>query len=301
MNNSITLNESNAIKGLAIIMVMIHHFEQSIIAISPLIIFKSLGPVACSTFFFLSGYGLSVSKTNKSVHYWITRLAKILIPFILSNIVYLISSSKINNFGDWLQYILGIRLINSHCWFIHVLLLMYIGFAIAAKNKYMRIILPMVAGLLYMIILKAPGTASLLAFPLGVLVASNVTLNNLIGGGKCLRMASSVVFVTSLLFYISNDYLINSKMLLCNFLSLIISTPFAVLVFRDLLSRLKVFEYTGRHSMDYYMMHGLCLNTLICMGNYNHYILFVTYVVCVILVSTLFGILSNGTIKILEI
>lgn len=57
----ISLSESNAMKGLAILMIMIHHFEQSPLTVDCLSVFRAFGPVGCGIFFFVSGYGLTVS------------------------------------------------------------------------------------------------------------------------------------------------------------------------------------------------------------------------------------------------
>lgn len=87
----ISLSESNAMKGLAILMIMIHHFEQSSLVVDCLSVFRAFGPVGCGIFFFVSGYGLTVSCSPKNQAYWIRRILKIWIPFILANIVYLVS------------------------------------------------------------------------------------------------------------------------------------------------------------------------------------------------------------------
>lgn len=131
------LKESTALKGFAIVLVIIHHFEQSPLAFEALSFFKACGAIACSLFFFVSGYGLVMSSKDKTLSYWRSRLLKVLIPFFLANVIYVIACGQPTfSFADYVVYIMGVKLINTHCWFIHALLCMYIAYAAGEALKW---------------------------------------------------------------------------------------------------------------------------------------------------------------------
>lgn len=133
----LNLKESMALKGFAITLVMIHHFEQSPIAFESLLFFKACGAIACSIFFFVSGYGLVISSKNKTLSYWSARFLKVSLPFFFANIIYVIAYRQpFFSFADYVLYIMGVKLINPHCWFIHALLCMYIAYAVGEALKW---------------------------------------------------------------------------------------------------------------------------------------------------------------------
>lgn len=280
--------DSDAIKGLSIIMVVLHHFEQSVISVDLLHLFKGFGPIACSAFFFLSGYGLTTSQTAKNASYWFGRFSKILIPFVLSNMLYMAYAYNHMTVGtDLLLYLFGIKLINSHCWFIQVLCLMYLGYALSGKNIVLRLLLPTVLGLAYMIGTKSPGTASWIAFPLGIWMATYKPFKgDLTSIG--VRVGSLIVFVCSAYVYYTNHFLINSWPLLINFALLVLTSPIVMLLIRRVLVPVPILLHCGKQSMNYYLMHGLCLNVLTKIADTHHYILLAVYVVSVFVVSQMF-------------
>ena len=123
-------NVSTVVKGIAIILVVIHHYTQNLGFFPD--IFRGVGPMACSAFFLISGYGLSVSKGLYSK--WIHRLLRLYIPFVLSNCYYILLYVAIGVYiftpMEIITDFCGITLINGHCWFLQYLILFYILTAI---------------------------------------------------------------------------------------------------------------------------------------------------------------------------
>lgn len=295
----ISISESNAIKGLAILIIILHHFEQSCLSIDILNVFKAFGPVGCSAFFFISGYGLCVSKSEKKLEYWKRRLMKIWIPFILANIIYINFNFKIiSNIGDLILFVLGIKLINGHFWFIHALLFLYIGYALSSKFKHNIIIYPVIFGVVYSILTRSVGTISWVAFPIGIAYAQHL-------GGKRnspVPLSSSLmkillyfcipVFIISCSIYYTCSFMINNILLFTNFLAMIVSSAFVFVVIRKYISS-KVLVYLGLHSIDYYLIHGLCLMSLLPFNYINHNIILLYFMILVFISSTIFGYISS--------
>lgn len=133
--NPLSLNNSNAMKGLAAVVVVLHHVSQRIDNPGYLFLFRYVGYLSVSLFFFYSGYGLMKSYESKRNYldgFWMNRMPKIIIPFILSNILFLLIhivlvGTKFSVY-DIFSYILGIRLIDSYKWYIIAIVIFYIGF-----------------------------------------------------------------------------------------------------------------------------------------------------------------------------
>lgn len=308
----INLKESTALKGFAIVLVIIHHFEQSPLAFEALSFFKACGAIACSLFFFVSGYGLVMSKKDKTLSYWRSRLLKVLIPFFLANAIYVIACGQPTfSFADYVFYIMGVKLINTHCWFIHALLCMYMAYAAgeALKWKLGGVIISLLAGVSYSLLTRSVGTISWLAFPCGIVMAQCTKKEGILSSRLCKQSRSrlhnaSRLFglfcfpVTASIYYFCSCY-INTIPLLLNFIVLVVSTPFAVIPFKQWLSKSKMIEYLGTQSLYLYLLHGLCLSVAIKYDGYGHGVLFLCFVLSTIILSQLFGQFSARILKIM--
>lgn len=298
--NNISIEESNSIKGLAILIVMIHHFEQSTLSIDYMSIFNAMGPIACSAFFFISGYGLSKSKSEKTLSYWVDRVKKIFVPFILANLLYLLYYKSHQNLNlDLLLYVIGIKLINGHCWFLQVLLIMYVGYAIGSRfrNTCLCVLLSFIAGFIYTVLNNAHGSFSWLSFPMGILFANN-NINKFIKLNLCSKLIIFCVLIVSFAIYRYNNYFLNKLSLVGNFIMMVLSAPICFLSISSFLCRLSLFKYLGRHSMDYYLIHGLCLILLSAHKDLNTYVAFILYCILVFVAASIFGFVTKKILTI---
>ena len=78
---------SNKIKGLLALLIIIHHLSIYIKDTILLKVFTIVGVIAVSAFFFYSGYGLMTSylkKENYLKDFWNKRIMKIVIPYIIA-------------------------------------------------------------------------------------------------------------------------------------------------------------------------------------------------------------------------
>ena len=169
------------------------------------------------------------------------------------------------------------------------------------------VIISLLAGVSYSLLTRSVGTISWLAFPCGIVIAQLSKKDGILSWRLCKQSRSrlhnaSWLFglfcfpVTASIYYFSSCY-INTIPLLLNFIVLVLSTPFAVIPFKQCLSKSKMFEYFGTQSLYLYLMHGLCLSVAIRYDGHNHGMLFLCFVLGTIILSYLFGQFSARILK----
>lgn len=133
-------DQSSLLQGVFCVGVILHHITQTITSYGeinkgPITILSSMGILFTSIFFFFSGYGLIYSVHNKPGYlngFLRHRLPIILVPFFVSNLVYVliriyyvgIPTSGIN----LAKLLSGIRLINGNGWYIVEIFWLYLAF-----------------------------------------------------------------------------------------------------------------------------------------------------------------------------
>lgn len=141
-----SLTQSNALRAVAALMIILHHMVQSItrygdVKKGPIIEWNSFGILFTSVFFFFSGFGLYKSyktKENYLEGFLTKRLPKIILPFLVTNIIYIVtlySEDRISEVRHMFTSILGFTLINTNAWFIVVLIILYVAFYFCFKKS----------------------------------------------------------------------------------------------------------------------------------------------------------------------
>lgn len=164
-NDFLSLEQTNSIKGMLALIVMLHHYSQRIEYFSVLDLsiksFQYVGHLCVAIFFFYSGYGLMSgleTKQNYLNNFIRNKIIKILIPFILVNSIYIIVAQLCysENFSSVqiFQYIFGIKLINSNAWYVLGILYFYFSFYLSFRyfKKKQGIILLFLLTFLYILI-----------------------------------------------------------------------------------------------------------------------------------------------------
>lgn len=183
--NRLELDKETSIilKGIAIFLIILTHYPKNAIIGT---MFNGLGGWGVSIFLFLSGYGLFVSYSKNGLkRYWIKKLKKVYIPFIIAMLVQVIVRIIVlkTNFNriDLIASLLGINpsnVIDSSMWYISYLMIWYILFfvifIIKISEKFKLILLFCSTILVYQISSSSPfyscgAILYTLLFPLGVL------------------------------------------------------------------------------------------------------------------------------------
>lgn len=124
----ISKEETQLLKGLAIIMVLVEHLGQvlHIGALNP------LGPVGVCIFLFVSGYGLACSyEKNGRNRYFSKRILKVYIPYIISVVLFCLWSYAIGNTLSTkkiLSYVVLNDFPQGSFWYLQLLLYWYVVF-----------------------------------------------------------------------------------------------------------------------------------------------------------------------------
>ena len=180
---------SNLIKCIACIVIALHHYSQfgidkEYISGPIYSVFRSVGgDLSVTLFFLLSGYGLMASETKKHLDlldFMKKRFWRLLKPFWIANILFVfiywilgtpnIATSSLSNA---VLSCVGIVKFDGTMWFVHVLILLYIFFAIAIQVKNRALLVTSVLTLIFIIvsILCGMGShfwSSAFAFPAGM-------------------------------------------------------------------------------------------------------------------------------------
>lgn len=259
---NITLSESRGLKGFSMLLVIFHHFVQHYADYLPsfLLVFRGSGAIACALFFFLSGYGLSISKHEKNGHYWIRRFILIYGSFVLANAIFIaykliMDDYEFNGIGEFFANLLGIELVTSAYWFIPCILFMYLAFSLSNRVR-IQIFLCLLFGGAYTITQYAPGCMSWLAFLLGIIVARQDNKYDII---HILYILSSLLFVVSFIFYYRHNMLLNEWVNIVFFVCMILTFPISLIMLKSVFQK-DILQYIGKNSLDYYLMHFIALS-----------------------------------------
>ena len=294
----ITLSESRGLKGFSILLVIFHHFVQYYADNLPsfLLIFRGVGAIACALFFFLSGYGLSISKHRKNGRYWLRRFLLIYGSFVLASAIFIIfelimADYEHNGIGHFLANLLGVELVTSGYWFIPCILCMYLAFSLS-NNVWIQIFLCLLFGGAYTVIQYAPGSMSWLAFPLGIIVESK---DKKMQYGSLLYILCSIVFIISFMFYYQRNMLLNEWINLVFFVLMILTFPIALMKLK-LVFQNKILQYIGQNSLDYYLMHFIALLLVKELFPSSPLIAIFLLVLFVFVICFLFKLLRNSSV-----
>lgn len=139
----ISKEDTQFLKGLAILMVIVEHLGQvlHIAALNP------LGPIGVCLFLFISGYGLSYSyEKNGRNGYLKKRVLKVYVPYLVSVIIFSVWSLCIGNtlsIRKFFDYTMLIDLPQGSFWYLRLLFYWYIVFFLLTflfKNQRVLII-----------------------------------------------------------------------------------------------------------------------------------------------------------------
>ncbi len=127
-------------RGLMALLIILTHVSFKFPQTQPTWLFTSFGAPVVSVFFFLGGYGLTISLMKKGNAYlkgFLKRsLTKLAIPFLLASAMWIPLACLFLE-GNLKQMMLGFLTFNPplpYSWFVYALILLYIFFYIASKS-----------------------------------------------------------------------------------------------------------------------------------------------------------------------
>lgn len=267
----IPIDEGRYLKGIAAIFVVLHHLAQRIGINIMTIPYIEIGKYAVALFLALSGYGVMNSLKNKKNYlngFLKSRIAKVYVPFILSNCIFLCIKYLNNENFDMLQiikYILGIELIDSSMWFIIMIMVCYVIFYLIFKFTDIKsgMITFTIINILYFLIaiyLKVSVVYINISFCflIGMYLSYReemilIKINN----GNILKVLITLILliVTRVIgICISDKYLFID--MIFNNLSTIFFVLMLVILLRLISFKLNIYSFIGMISFSIYLLHN---------------------------------------------
>ena len=135
-----TKDSTNKIKGILAIFIILHHLSHRISTSEVLSQFGCIGYIVVALFFMFSGYGLMKQYTKNKEKYTKNFLRKriptLLIPFIITSCILFVEYNLLGRavtFQEFLLSFVNLKPLDGTCWYVYVILLMYIVFYISVR------------------------------------------------------------------------------------------------------------------------------------------------------------------------
>lgn len=270
--NRLEKDATLAMRGVGMLFIMYTHLVKGHICTATFFFYVS-GIIGVAICFLVSGYGLHaqyVSKREYLEHFWGGKLLRLLVPFVLSCLVYLAYSwlaGKELILSETLRSFLTIRFPKTTLWYLKIQLLLYLLFYLAyrflPRNSW-RIAGVFVAVFVSIAVMKWAGFKSFwyntcLFFPLGLLLAEKQEhILPFARKNKVVICAGAVFVFLYLVIYffgrLNLDWLIDNIYMLCFCLILL----WGVQKFAGF----RLLEQFGKYSIEVYLLH-------IAVGNFD--------------------------------
>lgn len=129
----LTFEQTNILRGLAILVIIIHHVSLRTADPNGLIAFYNLGHFGVGIFLALSGYGLAESYKKKQVaHYFENKLLKIYFPFVFTVLLFILLNFTIGShnlrLADLPFFVVGLTIFDGSYWYLQYLFFLYLAF-----------------------------------------------------------------------------------------------------------------------------------------------------------------------------
>ena len=281
-----------------------HHLSQRIGINLITLPFIEIGKYSVALFLFLSGYGVMSSYINNKDYingFLKKRIVTIYIPFIVSNIIFImiyIIKGRTFNWLETIEYILGIRIIDGVMWFIFSIIIFYLIFYISFKYTSIKVgaIIFSLGTIVYLI--------------LGIILNLGTTITNIsfaFGGGIFIaiykekfieflqkRYAIKIIGIIAIL-GITRIISIISSNVFCREVILNISTLSYALLLVSLSRRFKlngkIITILGAISFEIYLLHNKLIAVV---PDINKYVVIaIMYFTVLIMLSYIFSRVNN--------
>lgn len=281
-----------ALRGVVMIGIILHHIHNRLGFDSPVL--KQMGDIANGFFFFVSGYGntLSVNKRDTiDIKWFIKKYLKILVPFLAAYCIFflgiaLLFPSEVPNKKELIWDILTISLPNQVSWFPKIIVLCFLVQYVAKKifRKPMMQFLAISAVLCGYVVLMIGFRmglfwyASVLCYPFGVFVSLNrdKLVTYLSTRKRRMLFLDSSIVAFGVLFVATNRFWLVQPF--CDFafctMCFLYTSAFRV--------RSRLMGWIGNNSFEYYLFHMACLDISRIFISKNFYL----YTLCVFLGSS---------------
>jgi probable poly-beta-1,6-N-acetyl-D-glucosamine export protein len=302
-DNFLSKKNTVQVKGLMIIIIVLHHLSKKLTYVGLMFPFKGIGYLAVSMFFFLSGYGLMESRKTKNdffKSFFSRRFNKVYLPFFLINIltvaVYSIILGYKYTIYEVIHYAMGIKLIDDITWFIIVILmyylLYYVFFSLFLPELAVKFLI--ISSLIYSFFCFYIGTGSWwynssFCFPIGVYVSLNYkNIVTMLMSKNYIKMIYFLIIVSGILYILSKHFDIFITRIVFEITSSVVFIICSLLLLFKTELNSRVLTFFGLISYEIYLLHmklySLYYNSNV-IGGYNIFY----YVIMLIIISLIFS------------
>lgn len=268
----ISVDESICIKGIMCVTIFLHHFSGWIVPQTPIIYFFShCGSFMVSVFFFLSGYGLKKSTTNKTLNksFLYKRLVKLFIPYWVCEIIY-ICFDKFSSVGFDMELsfkkillsIFTLQEVVMFSWYVTATIFLYVVFYFTSKIKKIDHTLCVLIILVLAFAFVPDLWTTFFAFPLGMFIAQKEKLFVKLNNKKYILILTSTILITAIIIipkYIGQSL---GNQIIMNLSDAASGSLFAFIIFL-IITKVKIgnkiLVFLGKISYEFYMLHGLMI------------------------------------------
>lgn len=284
-------DSTSSLRGLAMLGIILHHIHNELQYGSFLL--SSVGYLSTGLFFFISGYGnsLSLKKTHHVTFSWLKkRIQKIYIPFLITYCFYYLTDivlfpSEVPSLKDVIPDLVIISLPNMVSWFPKIIILCYFlhwSFKNVTSKENLHLGAMGLAIGLYILMMRKLNIAaywynSVLCYPLGMLIASK---KDTISTRLCSRQTRLIFFWCVVLAF----PLFFALQIVAWYSQIACAITFSLICFAyTLLWKVKTtaLSWIGIHSFEFYLIHLLCCHGFHFIIPASHYL----YTFCVLVSS----------------
>lgn len=296
-NNALYLSKQSTqcYKGIAAILIFLHHISQQIDLPNVCIPFKFIGFIMVGVFFFLSGYSLMINYLGKKKYlegFLRKRMLGIYIPYwMVAIILYVIQiMTRVPHTGFHLFNVLIGDASYTNLWFTTSIIIVYVMFYFCGRFckmnkqlmlKWMFLAICLYSWCCYYFRLPSQWNASISAFWFGMfwagyksriekLCVSRYTIN---------LVVSSLLFVLLFSFRLLMTYMIRDDGIIQTVLRNLITVLFVnmvMLIVQKISIRSGILEWFGQISYEIYIVHFVLLYPLMSiLGRTNLFVFFV--------------------------
>ena len=265
LENSLRKDATLAVRGAGMLFIVFTHMAKANICKATYFFYVS-GAVGVAACFFVSGYGLHMSYTNKPNYlkgFWKGKLFRLLLPYVAAYGLYVLLTAVRGNpmtAADTAYHFFTITLPGVTFWYMKIQLLMYAAFYVSyrfLKSTRMKIAGVFFIAAVYILAAFKAGMASFwynscLFFPLGLVLAEYRERILPVARKNGVFVVSSCAFAglyAVLYFYgrLNLDFLIDTVYMLC------FCTALLWLVQR--FTGFHVLTVLGKYSIEIYLIH----------------------------------------------
>ncbi|MGB4440420.1 MAG: acyltransferase, partial [Sedimentibacter sp.] len=306
--NYFNQTQTSILKGISILLILVHHLTIRLINPNYLKPLLNVGFLGVAIFFFISGYGLISSylkDKNYLNNFFSKRVARVYIPFIVTNIFIGITSILIFNESYSITEIFSTSIFLKNItsgqvfWYINATILFYIVFFLSikfSKTTTKAIVIMFIYSIIYIYVCRIQEMGiywynTAFAFPFGVLFAYKK--ENILYKIKTYYNALFIICLIGFVIIFLISFEESKNKFIFDTISSILFIFLIILLNYKLNIKSKLLDFIGSISFEIYLVHQFIIDIFYGRYNTKQSLSFYLLVLIIIGVSFLLNMVSK--------